>query len=312
MRNLFWGVIVGLLLVVRSTPLHPVTPDDVYREAVTDGYLVDHRFLTSLTTRFPKVNTTVPASPPASSMTQQRALIEGSGSGDDLVTFMLPQDGVQHLTTTTQTASPDLSSPPAVFPPNERDGSGSGESGSGQEGSGYVPDPSRSWLPPVLTSRTNRPPSTSTASTETSPSLFDGPEGSTSGLGLDSELTEAASSNDHMVFALPDDTVSNQLKVATLDAVTPTSKPDESTPGWIVIVAFIACLAGLVMLLVAIATRHKWNRANPSAQLQTTADQQRALEMETFLIREPPMENGKGGEYTVIPLEELPEKYASH
>lgn len=40
-------------------------------------------------------------------------------------------------------------------------------------------------------------------------------------------------------------------------------------------------------------------------------NQQRAVEMETFLQKEQPRENGRVTEYTVIPLDELPEKYSS-
>ncbi|XP_074522236.1 uncharacterized protein cd44a [Halichoeres trimaculatus] len=85
-----------------------------------------------------------------------------------------------------------------------------------------------------------------------------------------------------------------------------------TTPGWIIIVAFIVGLAALIMICVAIATRDKWNRPNQAPPLENntntnSTNQQKEQEMETFL----PKENGKSSEYTVIPLDELPEKYSS-
>lgn len=58
----------------------------------------------------------------------------------------------------------------------------------------------------------------------------------------------------------------------------------------------------------------RWNAPNQVYQVETktnSTNQQRELEMETFLHKEP-KENGKAAEYTVIPLDELPEKYSSH
>ncbi|XP_051234889.1 uncharacterized protein LOC127351410 isoform X1 [Dicentrarchus labrax] len=99
--------------------------------------------------------------------------------------------------------------------------------------------------------------------------------------------------------------------------VVPTSAMHKghTTPGWIIIVGFIVGVAALVMLFVAIATRDKWNAPSQAPQLETktnSANQQRELEMETFLHKEKPRENGKAAEYTVIPVDELSEKYPSH
>ncbi|XP_070818360.1 uncharacterized protein cd44a [Chaetodon trifascialis] len=91
----------------------------------------------------------------------------------------------------------------------------------------------------------------------------------------------------------------------------PQNSTAQSAQGWIIIVGFIVGVAALVMLCVAIATRDKWNGPKQAAQLETTtgsSNQQREQEMETFLLKEKPMENGKAAEYTVIPLDELPEK----
>ncbi|XP_034536473.1 A-agglutinin anchorage subunit-like [Notolabrus celidotus] len=86
------------------------------------------------------------------------------------------------------------------------------------------------------------------------------------------------------------------------------------TPGWIIIVAFIVGIAALVVICIAIATRDKWNGPKQATQLENntnSANQLKEQEMETFIRTDQPKENGKATEYTVIPLDELPEKYSS-
>lgn len=63
-------------------------------------------------------------------------------------------------------------------------------------------------------------------------------------------------------------------------------------------------------------TLHRWNA--PSKAFRTDSEskiksinQHRDVEMETFLHKDQPRENGRVTEYTVIPLDELPEKYSS-
>ncbi|XP_047437239.1 mucin-12-like isoform X2 [Mugil cephalus] len=92
-----------------------------------------------------------------------------------------------------------------------------------------------------------------------------------------------------------------------------TQHKGHSTPGWIIIVAFIVGVGALVMVCVAIATRDKWNAPNQTYQVETktnSTNQQMELEMETFLEKDKPMENGKAAEYRVIPLEELQDNYS--
>ncbi|XP_011608194.2 uncharacterized protein [Takifugu rubripes] len=89
-----------------------------------------------------------------------------------------------------------------------------------------------------------------------------------------------------------------------------------STPGWIIILAFIVGVAALLMVCIAIATRDKWNAPSKafspdSESKMKSINQQRDVEMETFLHKDQPRENGRVTEYTVIPLDELPEKYSS-
>lgn len=59
----------------------------------------------------------------------------------------------------------------------------------------------------------------------------------------------------------------------------------------------------------------RWNGPKQVTQQETktnSTNQQMELEMETFLHKDKPRENGKAVEYTVIPLDELPENSSSH
>lgn len=59
---------------------------------------------------------------------------------------------------------------------------------------------------------------------------------------------------------------------------------------------------------------HRWNGPNQASQLKNktnSSNQPKELEMETFLQKDRPMENGEAEEYTVIQLDDLAEKYSS-
>lgn len=91
-----------------------VNHDEVYREAMTDGYLVDQVFLNSLTTESSKRNGAVQASQEPS---KEGDLIEGSG--DITNTFIMssfPWQGGKHSTTTSQSVSHAPSSTSKVLP----------------------------------------------------------------------------------------------------------------------------------------------------------------------------------------------------
>lgn len=80
-----------------------VNHDEVYREAMTDGYLVDQVFLSSLATESSIGNGTVQASQEPA---KEDDLIEGSGEIDNtLIMSSLPWHGGQHSTTTSQSVS---------------------------------------------------------------------------------------------------------------------------------------------------------------------------------------------------------------
>ncbi|KAJ0001880.1 hypothetical protein NQD34_001676 [Periophthalmus magnuspinnatus] len=86
------------------------------------------------------------------------------------------------------------------------------------------------------------------------------------------------------------------------------------TPDWIIIVGFLVGLAALVLVCVAIATREKWNgpnQFNSTGVTITPVDQQSEVEMEEFLHKKHQRDNGKTDEYTIIPLDELPDTYSS-
>nr|XP_061830791.1 polycystin-1-like protein 3 isoform X1 [Nerophis lumbriciformis] len=95
------------------------------------------------------------------------------------------------------------------------------------------------------------------------------------------------------------------------DSATTEQHKGHVTPDWIIILGFVVGVAALVMLCAAIATRDKWNGPNQAKCSKTKAGStQKDAEAEMFLEKEKPRENGKAEEYTVIPLDELPEKYS--
>ncbi|XP_018538867.1 mucin-4 isoform X1 [Lates calcarifer] len=133
------------------------------------------------------------------------------------------------------------------------------------------------------------------------------------GSGTESSIESLASTASPSEEENPDKIAANQR--VQLNELAPMQNSAHSTPGWIIIVGFIVGVAALVMVCVAIATRDKWNGPNQVSQSETKTDssnQQRELEMETFLQKDKPRENGKAAEYTVIPLDELPEDYSTH
>ncbi|XP_034382808.1 polycystic kidney disease protein 1-like 3 [Cyclopterus lumpus] len=149
--------------------------------------------------------------------------------------------------------------------------------------------------------------SSTSATKQTVPVPIPGSEGSGSEEGLEVMPTTTAIKNGRQMFI-----ETNNGKI--YESV-PESSTAGGTPGWMIIVGFIVGLAALVMLFVAIATRERWNGPSRASQLEDKTNasiQHREVEMETFLPNDRPKENGRRAEYTVIPLEELPEKYSSH
>ncbi|XP_019954942.2 uncharacterized protein [Paralichthys olivaceus] len=350
MKTILVGLFLGLLAVVQATPVPTVTQipakaeDDVFREAVTDGFLVNHFF----TTRSPKRNTTVLASqqPPSdpkeavkeapSEETTTAVFIQHGGDHDTTTTDLstsspsgitsssVPNDAKPSTTThisATHTADPAVSSFHFLSTLSSDSGSGDGEESD-------LDATTSSSTTPASNTESSTAASTSTAAFNPK-RLFEDGEGSGSG---STPETSTASSTSTAFFIqstaprlhlLPAgsasaEELSNSSAKLLLETVN--HRPDISspqaaakgTPGWIIIVGFIVGVAALVMLCVAIATRDKWNGPHQAQTKADSSNQQREQEMETFLHKETPRENGKSAEYTVIPLDELPESNSSH
>ncbi|XP_035537501.1 uncharacterized protein LOC118342913 [Morone saxatilis] len=324
MKNLLFGVILGLLAVVHSTPVNAVTQDDFYREAVTDGFLIANPSLNLLTTESPKRNATVQATRQPSSESKESDIPEGNGDSNtqSSTSTMLP--------TYTEDYSSGSSTMPNEVNPKESDiweGSGLGDTN----------DKTTTTVSPRHMEESSSDSSTiqspqpgfmsSSVPNEVQPKESDKWE--SRGLGETNEKTTATVLPKHTDYSSSDSSTNKQIQESKLKQswrhnpdldklnVNPTSAMNKghTTPGWIIIVGFIVGVAALVIVCVAIATRDKWNAPSQASQLETktnSANQQRELEMETFLHKDKPRENGKAAEYTVIPLDELSEKYPSH
>nr|XP_046194663.1 uncharacterized protein LOC124025003 [Oncorhynchus gorbuscha] len=105
---------------------------------------------------------------------------------------------------------------------------------------------------------------------------------------------------------------STVLRDAAAVKPTPSRQHDSYTSGWLIIVAFVAGVAVLVVICVAIGTRDRWNAPAQASEKKvanaSSGDEKVEREMERFLSKERPRENIHAGEYTVILLEDLPEK----
>lgn len=101
------------LLVLAVTQSPTKDEDEVFKEAMTEGYLVEPYFLMSLTTESPKRNTTVKASTQQpSSDSKKRGMIEGSAAGDTndktstFLQFATTTPSVSHVQSSTSTVLP--------------------------------------------------------------------------------------------------------------------------------------------------------------------------------------------------------------
>lgn len=354
MNSLLFEFFLGLLTVVHSTPLTSITQspkseDDVLREAVTDGFLVDHNLLPALTTGAPKRTTT-----PQGTTMQPLDVDEIEGSAvENADNFTFPHSAAQlfderrsehdksttgsilSVQTTTSTADSD-SSPSAVFltqsprsslstslklsedrttssraqstdstvsrpynlsTPSDT-GSGDGEN-NGQYHTASI-EQIAAWSKTLPTAVPVRP---------ESPAISHENEGSESGSGILEKVTVKKVQAGRMS---PIDNDPSYVSAAPL--VETTLPKGHVTPDWIIILAFIVGLAALVLVCVAIATREKWNGPDQLNKTEITChsvNQQRAVEMKSFLHKERPRENRKAAEYTVIPLEDLPDSFSS-
>ncbi|XP_076589715.1 uncharacterized protein cd44a [Chaetodon auriga] len=310
MKSLLFAVVLGLLAVVHSTPVNTETQDDFYKEARMEEFLVQDHHRTSVTTQAPKRTSTQQPS----TESKESDTVEGSAAGeDDVLSAVFPQAWSKQLTITTLSMhSNDQSSTSQVLrrhtdhssvsnvahsstdymdsgSDDMDSGSGSGSGGDGKEEEKFAKKYAKSLNTEMRTS--------------TSMAAHIRPSTPQMKVNEDSRL-----SPEKVIIT---ETVQQQQVEENVQSSLPQNSTGQSPSGWIIIVGFIVGVAVLVMLCVAIATRDKWNGPKQAAQLETTtssSNQQREQEMETFLLKEKPRENGKAAEYTVIPLDELPEK----
>ncbi|KAK2853699.1 hypothetical protein Q5P01_006360 [Channa striata] len=134
----------------------------------------------------------------------------------------------------------------------------------------------------------------------------------TAGEGSDSELVTTEKLSDSTPVK---EEMHQQTFLENVQRIPPSGPQTSETPRWIIILGLLVGIAVVVIVGVAIATREKWIGPSQVHQLETqtnSSNQQRELEMKTFLNKDKPKENGKAGEYTIIPLDELPQSSTSH
>ncbi|KAF3832968.1 hypothetical protein F7725_026633 [Dissostichus mawsoni] len=309
--------------VFTATTQIPVKAEnEVIREALIDGYLVEQSLLSTLTTESSKRNTTVQ---------QITDTIQESAKGESMdhisTSTILPEDTQDNISDSTTTPNPQLSFTSSEEPNEAKSGvtathitvpqttdlttafdiafrsTLSSESGSG-DGDGEM----FTQYPTTTSSMTlgsgdgdgemfTQYPTTTSSMTSAS--------GDGDGEMFTQVLTTTSSPSTSMADFIPQECLQEAKDQQRDD---PATNIGHSTPGWIIIVGFIVGLAALIVLFVAIATRDKWNAPSQASETKSSSsNQQREIEMETFMHKDNPRENGTAGEYTVIPLEELPE-----
>ncbi|XP_014894528.1 location of vulva defective 1-like [Poecilia latipinna] len=339
MRNLLPAVLLGLLAVIHSSPIDSMTQiparpeEDVLEEAMTDGFLVEHFVGPSFTTEPPKINATVQASQQPS----LEILPEGSGfyptstteshetTTTNVQTFFVDaSEGSGFLGTTTSptTKTPEITrtispSPQVTFETTD-EGSGFTESPSTESStlSTSIPQTSTDFL-----AGGNGDSSVfSSGATTTSVSVSAAATPTSTMESVESSIGLRNNSQGKLLSGFIGGLGTNQDEVST-DGVSTKQvhHPHEdtgthkghSTPDWIIILAFLVALAALVALCAAIATRDKWNGPQQTSEKITNAqNQKREQEMQTFLHKNEPKENGMETEYTVIPLDDLADHHS--
>ncbi|CAL9701330.1 unnamed protein product [Knipowitschia caucasica] len=333
MEALSAALLLVLFTLGNATPLTtvtqvPRTEEDVFREAVTDGFIVDHPLLIFQTTPAPNNQTT---DQPQSTTEEAE---EGSGGesseGRAMGESPVGQSTIQP-TFSPATATPGivvmeiteitilLNEPEDPTEPSEAIGAAENLTLTDLLGWGYgeaadsTEDPSSTVVPSSTEiTTTSVTPITSAADID----LFHLPEGSGESKEPLSNTTEAYIERrvkPRMLNEIPEfaKVAEREREPQWLQEEDPhLTNKGHVTPDWIIIVGFLMGLTALVIILAAIATREKWNGPHQFNQTLTPADQQKAIEMEEFIHREHPRENGMEEEYTVIPLHELPDNYA--
>ncbi|KAM8876631.1 uncharacterized protein ACB058_002811 isoform 1-T1 [Synchiropus picturatus] len=312
MRNLALWAVVGFLSVVCTHTAVTQSPakldDDVLKEAEIDGFLVQQTHPSTESTK--KTTTLSPSIHQVENSTAQIDEIEGSAAGNE---SFVAQGGenqtmtIQVFSSTTSSSTIGFTShsPIATTPQADSSNSSSAkpdpslvhgyivddDSHSGS-GDGGLLDHSTAYSVTPVNSEFGT--ATSTVSHE---DILPAHAGSGSGRSLIGLVEADAEKILQPVHGNP--------------KVEAEAHKGHVTPDWIIILGFIVGVAALVMLCVAIATRDKWNGPREVRHPETqniSPNQQREQEMTTYLLQQAPRVNGKAGEYTVIPLEDLPDK----
>ncbi|XP_028813460.1 CD44 antigen [Denticeps clupeoides] len=108
------------------------------------------------------------------------------------------------------------------------------------------------------------------------------------------------------------------------DVTEPASEGDNSnsTPAWLIILLVVVAVAAVLLVCAAVVTRNRWCGKHQSLMITKTSsdgngaatsatssrEQEREQEMVTLMNKEKIQENGNTEEFTVITLEESPEK----
>ncbi|XP_077419754.1 uncharacterized protein LOC144050420 [Vanacampus margaritifer] len=319
------GIFLGLWAIVYSTQVNSVTQipikseEDVLREAVTDGFLVEQFLPPSLRSESLQENSTTQQSNQTSSGREDSRnqtlleIIDGSTLGDKL--FQPRDEG--YSTTSERTLSSSNSSttlnphsdrtsnatPPSDITepsvPSKTDESESFYSGSG---SSEILD---QYTTPQTTMTSTGGDGATSSFIKTGHEDGDEDSGSGSGFGMPKDKGKAK------IFEFPPVQGGEFYQVPqSNDSAETEQHKGHETPDWIIILGFVVGVAALLMLCLAIATRDKWNvgpRQSSSPQTKVDSSQQQKAENEAFLRKNTPKENGKAVEYTVIPLDDLPE-----
>ncbi|XP_072321930.1 uncharacterized protein [Eucyclogobius newberryi] len=289
----------------------PRTDEDVFREAVTDGFIVVQ---SSLTTQAPQNQTA----------TWQSTTTTTTLGGEESTTTTTP--GGEESTTTTTPGGEESTTTTTL---GGEEGSAMGESPEEQTTTGATrvsavqstaaPSSESEDRTPTDQSEDKTAEETTTTTTTTTTDFWklmsdsgSGEEETTTTLDPD---TEKRRMFNHVPFVEKPPTGATTPKNEAPQHQKDIGKPNgHVTPEWIIIVGFLVGLAVLVLIFVAIATRDKWNGPDQFNQTGVTLapdHQQGKAETEDLLHKTYPKENGKAEEYTVIPLDELPNSHLS-
>ncbi|RVE74178.1 hypothetical protein OJAV_G00019590 [Oryzias javanicus] len=347
-RQLLLGVILGLLAAVHSTPLStvsdiPAQPEkDVFAEAMTEGFLINEKTSPSPTTQSFQTNTTSQAPLLSDFVTEGSGEISScqwlDGSGEDPTgTSAVPTQG---SSLTTESGERPETPQTTLLPHLEfSEGSGATPSSEGTDGSGDDPIgtsavPTQDLTPPTELHKTTQ--FMLEGSVTTPSSLFDSTT-ETTAESIGSVLSEDSSSDPSNIQTTHSGStplpllkrrnfsnVGSENSNAPLHVTTPETAnavgPEKalplsgrSRPDWLIIFGFGFGIMALIGLCVAVATRDKWNKKSSSSsdKNENLLNQKTEQEMQTFLTKNEPKENGQNGEYTVIPLGDIPETYWS-